>query len=49
MQEIVKSLSFTYSDQYVYDVIKNIFPMCFSPQIICNRNQICKSMLKNVF
>ena len=49
MQEIVKSLSFTYSDQYVYDVIKNIFPMCFSPQIICNRNQICKSMLKMYF
>ena len=47
MREIVDRLSFNHSDQYVYDLIKNIFYMCFSsPQTICTNNQNCKPLIK---
>ena len=48
MREIVDSLSFDHSDQYVYDLLKNDFYMCFSSQIICTNNQHCNPLIKNI-
>ena len=49
MREIVDRLSFDHSDQYVYDLIKNVFYMYFSsPQTICTNNQNCKPLIKNI-
>ena len=42
MQYIINSLSFDLNDQYVYDLITNIFDSCFSLQITCTVNQFCK-------
>ena len=46
MNEIVNSLSFDHSDQYVYDFVKNVFFTCFSSQILCTDNQNCNSLAK---
>lgn len=48
MREIVDSLSFDHSDQYVYALLQNVFYMCFSSQIICTNNQNCKPLIKNI-
>lgn len=48
MQRIVGNLSFEYNDQYVYDMIKDVFYMCFSSQITCTDNQSCKPLITRI-
>ena len=45
IESIIKSLSFSYNDQYVHDLISYTFNLCFSSQNLCTDIQSCKALL----